>query len=103
MRIRPNPAFLTEIVVLAALLVSILTPLSCRRAEAPLPNSATVSFQVALLTPGPVSDAGWNAAAYDGLQLIKGHLGAAVATVQTASPADFDDAFRDFAGRHFDL
>jgi basic membrane lipoprotein Med (substrate-binding protein (PBP1-ABC) superfamily) len=55
------------------------------------------------LTPGPVSDAGWNAAAYDGLQLIAHKLGAQVATVQTTSPADFDDAFRDFAGRHFNL
>jgi basic membrane protein A and related proteins len=61
------------------------------------------AFRVALLTPGPVSDAGWNAAAYDGLQLIAQRLGAQVATVQTTSPADFDDAFRDFASRHFDL
>ena len=60
-------------------------------------------FRVALLTPGPVSDAGWNAAAYDGLQLVRRELAAEVATVQTASPADFDDAFRDFASRHFDL
>jgi basic membrane protein A len=103
MRIRPNPTFLRKEVAIAALFIFILTPLSCRRAEAPPPNRATVSFRVALLTPGPVSDAGWNAAAYDGLQLIKRELGAEVATVQTASPADFDDAFRDFAGRHFDL
>jgi basic membrane lipoprotein Med (substrate-binding protein (PBP1-ABC) superfamily) len=50
-----------------------------------------------------VSDAGWNAAAFDGLQLIRRRLGAEVATVQTTSPADFDDAFRDFASRHFQL
>src|SRR6185437_388567 len=45
----------------------------------------------------------WNAAAYDGLQLIKKDMGAPVATVQTTSPADFDDAFRDFGGRGFNL
>jgi basic membrane protein A and related proteins len=61
------------------------------------------SFRVALLTPGPVSDAGWNAAAFDGLQLIKTRLGAEGALVQTTSPADFEDAFRDFAGRGFNL
>lgn len=61
------------------------------------------SFRVALLTPGPVSDAGWNAAAFDGLRLIKEHLGAETALVQTTSPADFDDAFRDFATRGFNL
>jgi basic membrane protein A len=61
------------------------------------------TFRVALLTPGPVSDAGWNAAAFDGLQLIKNKLGAETALVQTRSPADFDDGFRDFASRGFNL
>ncbi|HVA78351.1 MAG TPA: BMP family protein [Candidatus Binataceae bacterium] len=69
------------------------------------PRAATApsssSFKVALLTPGPVSDAGWNAAAFDGLQLIKRELGAETAMVQTQSPADFEDAFRDFAQRGF--
>ena len=60
-------------------------------------------FRVALLTPGPVSDAGWNAAAFDGLQLIKAQLGAETAMVQTTSPADFEDAFRDFGSRGFNL
>jgi basic membrane lipoprotein Med (substrate-binding protein (PBP1-ABC) superfamily) len=56
-----------------------------------------------LLTPGPVSDGGWNAAAYEGLELIKTRLGAQTAQVQTTSPADFEDSFRDFASRGFDL
>jgi basic membrane lipoprotein Med (substrate-binding protein (PBP1-ABC) superfamily) len=60
-------------------------------------------FRVALLTPGPVSDAGWNAAAFDGLQLIKTKLDAQTAMVQTRSPADFEDSFRDFASRGFNL
>jgi basic membrane protein A len=61
------------------------------------------ALQVALLTPGPVSDGGWNAAAYEGLQLIKARLGAETALVQTASPADFEDSMRDFAARGFNL
>src|ERR1700719_4256202 len=60
-------------------------------------------FRVALLTPGPVSDAGWNASAFDGLQLIKKNLDAETAMVQTTSPADFEDAFRDFASRGFNV
>src|SRR5713101_6900170 len=60
-------------------------------------------FRVALLTPGPVSDGGWNAAAYEGLELIKTRLGAQTALVQTTSPADFEDSFRDFASRGFNL
>ena len=51
-----------------------------------LPTEAEAGFRVALLTPGPVSDAGWNAAAYEGLELIKSKLGAETALVQTTSP-----------------
>jgi hypothetical protein len=42
-----------------------------------------------------------NAAAFDGLQLIKKNLDAQTAMVQTTSPADFKDAMRDFASRGF--
>jgi basic membrane protein A and related proteins len=90
---------------LAALVlaVAIGTATGCsHHAEAPAAGHVK-PFEVALLTPGPVSDAGWNAAAFDGLQLIKNRLGAETALVQTTSPADFEDAFRDFGGRGFDL
>ena len=69
----------------------------------PAAPAANPGFRVALLTPGSISDAGWNAAAFNGLQLIKSKLGAETALVQTKSPADFEDAFRDFASRGFDL
>ncbi|MGH7814972.1 MAG: BMP family protein [Candidatus Binataceae bacterium] len=71
------------------------------RTQAATPDAAR--FKVALMVPGPVSDAGWNAAAFDGLQLIKKKLGATTALVQTTSPADFEDAFRDFGSRGFAL
>jgi len=60
-------------------------------------------FRVALLTPGPVSDGGWNASAYDGLQLIKKDLSAEVSTVQTATPSEFVQGFRDYAEQGYDL
>jgi basic membrane protein A and related proteins len=69
----------------------------------PATSVSSSRFRVALLTPGPVSDAGWNAAAFDGLQLIKAKLGAETAMVQTRSPTDFEDGFRDFAARGFNL
>jgi basic membrane protein A and related proteins len=69
----------------------------------PADSVNSLHFRVALLTPGPVSDAGWNAAAFDGLQLIKAKLGAETAMVQTRSPTDFEDGFRDFAARGFNL
>jgi basic membrane lipoprotein Med (substrate-binding protein (PBP1-ABC) superfamily) len=61
------------------------------------------ALRVALLTPGPVSDGGWNAAAYEGLEQIKTRLVAETALVQTTSPADFEDSMRDFAARGFNL
>lgn len=60
-------------------------------------------FKVALLTPGPVSDEGWNAMAYKGLQRIEKEVGAEIAHMETASPGDMKEAFRDFASRGFQL
>ncbi len=60
-------------------------------------------FKVALLSPGPVSDAGWNALAYEGLLAIRDRLGAEVAQIQTKTPAEFEEGFRDFARRGYDL
>jgi basic membrane protein A and related proteins len=88
---------------LLMLLVAVLSTVIGCKTGGNVSNAGSSAFRVALLTPGPVSDAGWNAAAYDGLQLIKRRLGAEVAQVQTTSPADFDDAFRDFGGRGFNL
>jgi basic membrane protein A and related proteins len=86
-----------------SLILSILLLAACTSHPSSETQPTSSAFKVALLTPGPVSDAGWNAAAYQGLQLIKNKLGAETALVQTKSPADFDDAFRDFASRGFDL
>jgi len=65
--------------------------------------TGVAAFKVALLTPGPVSDAGWNAAAFEGLQEIKKDLNVDTALVQTQSPADFEDSLRDFASRGFNI
>jgi basic membrane protein A and related proteins len=89
--------------ILCLLLASIAVAACTSHPSSDAKPGSPAAFKVALLTPGPVSDAGWNAAAYEGLQLIKTKLGAETALVQTKSPADFDDAFRDFASRGFDL
>lgn len=60
-------------------------------------------FRVALLTPGPISDGGWNASAYDGLQLIRKELGAEISNVQTGTPSEFAQGFRDYAEQGYDL
>jgi basic membrane protein A and related proteins len=93
-----------DTVLFALVAIVIFTnSLTCKSPASSSPGTARPTFRIALLTPGPVSDAGWNAAAFDGLRLIKERLGAETALVQTTSPADFEDAFRDFGSRKFNL
>lgn len=60
-------------------------------------------FKVALLSPGPVSDAGWNASAYEGLLRIRDELSAEISQVEVKTPAEFEHGFRDYASRGFNL
>ncbi len=66
-------------------------------------GAAEDALRVALLTSGPVSDAGWYAGAYEGLLLIEESLGARVSHQQTRSPAEFDEAFLSYASSGYDL
>ena len=61
------------------------------------------TFQAALLTSGPVSDAGWYAGGYEGLMLVRDSLGASVSHQQTRTPAEFDEAFLAYASSGYDL
>ena len=74
-----------------------------RSAVATPSPAAGRQFKVALLSPGPVSDAGWNALAYEGLLAIRDQLGAEVSQIQTKTPAEFEEGFRDFARRGYQL
>lgn len=60
-------------------------------------------FRVALLTPGPISDHGWNAGAYQGLLRVRDSLGAQVSNIETKSPADFEENFRQYGAQGYDL
>ena len=66
-------------------------------------KAATTAFKVALLTPGPISDQAWNAAAYLGLLRIKDSIGAQISTVQTKSPEEFDENFRQYGAEGYQL
>jgi basic membrane protein A len=87
-------------VLLCAMLAVAVVLVSPCDAESP---PAAAPFKVALLSPGPVSDAGWNALAYEGLLAIRDQLGAEIAQIQTKTPAEFEEGFRDFARRGYAL
>ena len=64
---------------------------------------ASGTFRVALLTPGPISDQSWNAGAYNGLLAIRDSLGAQVSHVQTKTPAEFEENFRQYGAKGYAL
>jgi len=84
---------------LAALAIAV----ACGRTDDAKPASAQGIFRVALLTPGPISDQSWNGGAYQGLMRIRDSLGAEVSHIQTKTPADFEENFREYGARGFNL
>jgi basic membrane lipoprotein Med (substrate-binding protein (PBP1-ABC) superfamily) len=75
------------------------TPPQSQKAD----SSARSTFRVALLTPGPISDRSWNGGAYDGLVAIRDSLGAQISHVQTKTPAEFEENFRQYGAQGYDL
>jgi basic membrane lipoprotein Med (substrate-binding protein (PBP1-ABC) superfamily) len=81
-----------------ALLLSLCSFSACQKKE-----TADGRFKVALLSPGPVSDAGWNASAYEGLLRIQKELDAEISQIEVKTPAEFEEGFRDYASKGFQL
>lgn len=87
-------------------ILAVVVAAACRKDSDPPASDSSAkapAFKVALLSPGPVSDAGWNALAYEGLLDIRTQLGAEVSQIQTKTPAEFEEGFRDFARRGYQL
>jgi len=81
-------------------LLTLLCQISCFSGIQPVNASP---FKVGLLTPGPISDKGWNAGAYEGLMAIRDRLGAKVSHVQVKSPAEHEEHFRSYADEGYNL
>ena len=75
----------------------------CKPADSRSSTRGNDSLRVALLTPGPISDQSWNAGAYEGLMRIRDSLGAHISHIQTKTPAEFDENFRQYGAQHFDI
>ncbi len=84
--------------------VGILTACSTPKNDAPDTASGTESsFSVALLTPGPISDQSWNSGAYNGLLRIRDSLGADISHIQTKTPSEFEENFRQYGAQGYSL
>jgi basic membrane protein A and related proteins len=109
--------FSTDVHIMAvrvglALALASLTSLPACRAQADVKrrpsdegrsDRAAIPFRVALLTPGPISDQSWNGGAYQGLLRVRDSLGATVSHIQTKTPAEFDEQFRQYGSQRYDL
>lgn len=61
-------------------------------------------IRVGLLLPGPISDMGWNATAYNGLQRIKENYDdVEVSYIESIGQSDREEVFRNYAEQGFDL
>lgn len=66
-------------------------------------STGTHQFRVALLTPGPISDQSWNGGAYQGLLRLRDSLGATISHIQTKTPAEFEEQFRQYGAQGYNL
>src|SRR5438132_12410692 len=82
------------------LLLLILLLLACGE---PRTANRGPRMNVGLLTPGSVNDNGWNAVGYEGLQRIHQELGAEISHQETKTPAEFEEGFRSYGAKGFDL
>jgi basic membrane protein A len=60
-------------------------------------------FRVALITPGPVNDAGWNATAYLGVTGAQKELGFDFQYTENVSRSDAEEVLRGYANQGFNL
>ena len=86
-----------------AVAVVALAAACAKTADKPMADSHAKKLRVALLTPGPITDKSWNGGAYDGLVAIRDSLGAVISHIQTKTPADFEENFRQYGAQGYDL
>jgi basic membrane protein A len=91
--------------LIAVIAAAVLVLTACGPAATPAPTAAPTAkpFKVAIVLPGVITDNGWNASAYAGLQLVKEQLGAEIAYSEAVPQTDYETAFRDYASQGYDL
>ena len=92
-----------NIVASMAMVTLALVSACTKTADKPTTDTDTKTFRVALLTPGPITDKSWNGGAYDGLLALRDSLGAKVSHIQTKTPAEFEENFRQYGAQGYDL
>ncbi|WP_373069271.1 BMP family protein [Gemmatimonas sp.] len=84
-------------------LIGLLAACGGEQADDSADSTGAKKLRVALLTPGPISDKSWNGIAHEGLLAIRDSLGAETSHIQTRTPAEFDENFRQYGAQGYDL
>jgi basic membrane lipoprotein Med (substrate-binding protein (PBP1-ABC) superfamily) len=90
-------------IILSAVAVVAAATACAKSDRTPADSAGSSAFKVALLTPGPVSDQSWNGGAYKGLTWIRDSLGAQISNIQTKTPAEFEENFRQYGAQGYSL
>jgi basic membrane protein A and related proteins len=77
--------------------VGMLVLFACRQAATPQ------GLRVALITPGSIADAAWNAGAYEGLLQVRDSVGASISHIEARTPAEQEEALRVYAAQGYSL
>lgn len=89
--------------LVAVLLISTLVGCSTDAANTGKSNDGKKDYKIVLVLPGPINDQGWNATAYEGLQLVERDLGVKMEYLESVQQADFEAVFTDYGERGYDL
>ncbi|WP_206811853.1 BMP family protein [Paradesulfitobacterium ferrireducens] len=93
-------------ILLVLLLVVSLTGCGSPAAQPPSPDKAGAAaskLKVALLLPGPISDNGWNASAYQGLKEAEAQFGVEGSYVENVAQSDQLAKFRAYAQQGYNV
>lgn len=71
--------------------------------DAQPPAQAEKKIRVAMVFSGPVNDNSWNGSGYAGLKKIEEGLGVEIAFSDQVPVPEFEEAFRDYASKGYDL
>lgn len=83
--------------------MSVFATIACAGGRSDAVKTDNSVMKVALLTPGPISDQSWNGGAYQGLLRIRDSLHATISHIQTKTPAEFEENFRQYGAQGYRL
>ena len=97
-------AFRTRLGIVTTFVAVLTTFSACNAKDKTAADSSggnKTGLKVALVTSGSVSDQGWNGGAYNGLLAIRDSLGAQISNIQSKTPAEYDENFRQYGAQHY--